>query len=98
MVAWCLTNAYQSSDLGAGLPSETFTNLDLRDGGLHIDVSVVAGIGHQGTGWPGWHRVIRVDNVAHGVEPLRTLDVGWNGGGRCHKEKSFSIRPAGMLF
>ena len=98
MVAWCLTNAYHAADLGAGLPSETFTNLYHRDGGLHIDVSVVAGIGHQGTGWPGWHRVIRVDNVAHGVEPLRTLDVGWNGGGRCHEENLFSIRPVGMLF
>jgi len=24
----------------------------------------VAGIGHQGTGWAGWHRVITVDNGA----------------------------------
>jgi len=52
-------------------------NITTATKGLHIDVSVVAGIGHQGTGWPGWHRVIRVDN---GGAQWRTLKESQNGG------------------
>jgi hypothetical protein len=51
--------------------------------GLHIDRSVVASIGHQGTGWAGWHRVITVDN---GGEPRGTIRSGGTVAGRHRKE------------
>ena len=85
-----VTNPYHARDLGQGLPCCTFTNLYHRDGGLGIELSIVAGNQHQATGW---HRVIRVDN---GAAQWRTLDVGQNGGGRCREEKSF-LNQAGRL-
>jgi len=60
------TNAYHPFDLALDLPCEAFTNLYHRDGGLHIDVSVVASILHQVAGWQWWTTVIRVDNVENG--------------------------------
>jgi len=68
------TKAYQGPDLGRDLPRETFTNDYHRGLGLHIELSIVdrvASIRHRVAGW---HRVIGVDNVAHGVEPYTHSD------------------------
>jgi hypothetical protein len=54
------TIAYQSPNLGLGLPRETFTNLYHRDGGQGIELSIVAGNQHQATGWRWLCRVITV--------------------------------------
>ena len=56
------TNCYQPADLGRNRWCEAFTNCYHRGEGTHIDSHIVASIGHQGTGWAGWHRVITVDN------------------------------------
>ena len=45
-----LTNPYHAADLALPLLCEAFTKHYHRDGGLHIDVSVVAGIGHRMAG------------------------------------------------
>ena len=88
-----VTNPYQSPNLGAGLPSMTFTNLYHRDDTTHTDIHIVASIGHQGTGWAGWHRVITVDNgggpYTHS-ERVGTVVVG------IAKKNLFSIRPVGL--
>ena len=89
------TKAYQGPDLGRDLPRETFTNDYHRGLGLHIELSIVdrvASIRHRVAGW---HRVIGVDNVAHGAEPLRTLRKGHTVGGRCREENFEIIRPVG---
>ena len=64
--------------------------------GLGDTEHIAASIQHQVTGW---HRVIRVDNVAHGVEPLGTIRSGCtvaHGPGRHREEKSF-LNQAGRL-
>jgi hypothetical protein len=84
-----ITNRYHSPDLGPGLPCGGFTNPDHRDGGLGIHSHVVSGGLHPGTGWAGWSRVIRVDNV----ENRRHHQNWWHG--RQGIEKIFSSgRPA----
>jgi len=98
LVAWCLTNAYQSSDLGAGLPSETFTNLYHRDGGLGIDLSVGGDVrwcgsrvrGGQGYIQLEWWRT--VENTRCGSERWHTGLVG------IAKKKSFSSGRSASKF
>ena len=68
---------------GRATPLPTFTTAAK---GLGDTEHIVASIGHQGTGWPGWHRVIAVDN---GAAQWRTLKESQNGGGRYRKEKKF---------
>jgi hypothetical protein len=99
MVTGQFTNTYHPLNLGAHPPCCTFTNLYHRGLGLHIDRSVVASRRHQATGWCRLCRVIRVDNVAHGVEPRRTIRSGGTVVRVAHRhreEKSF-LNQAGRL-
>jgi hypothetical protein len=51
LVRWPFTIAYHPADLGQTFPHAAFTNCYHRGDGTHIDIHIVASIGHQVAGW-----------------------------------------------